>query len=213
MAIAIGESVLRAGSATTLDCTLSVATEGQLLVAIHAISSVATPTISGSGWTRIVNLLSGVSARIQVWWKVAGASEPTTITFTNGVTVDNSGAVLRYTGAHATAPYVNDSDGTSGSDATVEPGTAGGSGADYLLAAFYTTDAGISVNDPGTYSVIDSVASNGTLYLLDKQDTSSDAPTFELDVTPTVWVAANMAFDAAAGFGGMNRHLQNLGAR
>lgn len=72
----------------------STPAEGNLLViqaSERAGNGHAAYTISGSGWTKVVGrdveLANGDARRnLAVWWKIAGASEPTSITIDNGTT-------------------------------------------------------------------------------------------------------------------------------
>jgi hypothetical protein len=67
----------------------STPTVGNLLCVTSCERSDTTLSIGGSGWTeRISNVLTGNATyrrSIKMWTKIAGASEPTAITVTNGV--------------------------------------------------------------------------------------------------------------------------------
>jgi hypothetical protein len=93
--------------------------QGDLLLA--AISVDGTPNISPpTGWTTIREGNSGTQVRLEVYYKVAGASEPSSYTFTwsRYNTQQAAGAILRYSGVNTTAP-INTSG--IGSGTTISP--------------------------------------------------------------------------------------------
>lgn len=201
MAIAIAESPTNGVSGgTSCAVTLSAATEGHTLIAIMILRADIDWAISGSGWT-LNEDSSGLGAgAIRVWSKVAGASEPTTVTF-SGASSTGLGTVIRLTGAHATTPFVNDSGATEGADDAPIPGTFGGSGTDLALAVIYLVGGtGLTVSnwDGYTEQVLYDPGSPGDILAVGyKASTASEGPTFTLDASAT-WIAYGMGIDAAA---------------
>lgn len=91
----------------SLAITLPAApTAGNLLIAVA--NADATVTHDGSGWTAGPSIIDGNGAYL--WWKVAGASEPATVTFTPSVSDYITAGLLEYSG-NAASPF--DVSGTS----------------------------------------------------------------------------------------------------
>ena len=77
--------------------------KGDLLILILAkdgIGSIYTP----SGWTQMVHESTGGAARLGVFYKVAGSSEPSYYTISWSGYEEAVGAILRYSGAHTSDP-------------------------------------------------------------------------------------------------------------
>lgn len=82
-------------SAASLTVTLGATpTTGNLLVAWA--NSNATVTIGSAGWAAGPSVIDGNGAYL--WWKVAGASEPSSVTFTPSVSDSTSAGLLEYSG-------------------------------------------------------------------------------------------------------------------
>lgn len=86
-------------------------TAGNLLIAWA--NSNATVTIGGTGWTAGPSIIDGNGAYF--WWKVAGASEPASVTFTPSVSDNVAAGLLEYSGNTATPFDVSSSSMHSGS--------------------------------------------------------------------------------------------------
>ena len=197
MALTFVECPGSAGKSTTVVVNLAAANVGDLLVAITGSSDNQTPTISGSGWTNSEHVVNGTVAQLTVWWKIAGASEPTSITFTYGSAVPNAGCVYRITGA-AASPFVNDSGGATGSDATAECGTAGGGSAAGKIAAAYWATSGTASGATNGYSVRGTFSSASQTMIVadDLADGTSEGTTITLSAS-AVWAGSNASFAAA----------------
>lgn len=95
MAFARVQNASDGTNATSLPITLSAApTAGNLLIAWA--NSDATVTIGGTGWTAGPSVIDGNGA--YTWWKVAGASEPASMTFTPSVSDYTTAGILEYSG-------------------------------------------------------------------------------------------------------------------
>jgi hypothetical protein len=126
----------------------STPTQGNLLVAVGHASANRTPTIP-AGWN--LALETGGSADTVVFYKVAGAGEPATVTFSvSGSAVFMGLAIFEYRGLHDVQSEVLDrtvfgttSSATSISTGTTQPTTQD----DELLVASVATNATRSFNN------------------------------------------------------------------
>ena len=199
MALTFVECPGGSGKSSTVVVNLSAANAGDLLVAATGSANNDTPTISGSGWTLIRKVSNGTSCQISVWYKIAGASEPTSITFTYGAGVNNAAAVFRATGSSA-SPLVNESGGATGNDATAECGTAGGSTAAGKLAmAFWDAGSTTVSGASNGYTVRGDIDSgNVTLVVAeDLADATSEDTTITLSLGTGRWAGLNIGLAAA----------------
>lgn len=122
--------------------------EGDVLVAFITVNWTSTPTITPpSGWTQVGTWgASGASStHAGVWYKVAGASEPTSYTWTISTTMTDSGsAIVRYTPTAPTTPPGIIDAAAAGSTATpaVAPSVTTTGTGDTLIALFTASTAG-----------------------------------------------------------------------
>lgn len=79
--------------------------QGDVMVAAVAVRP-SSATISASGWTlvRRVDNASGNSNSLAIYYKVAGASEPTTYSFTFNTSAGAAGGIRAFTGVDLTTP-------------------------------------------------------------------------------------------------------------
>ncbi|MEZ6318282.1 MAG: LamG domain-containing protein [Phycisphaerales bacterium] len=88
---------------TTIDLTLPTGTaEGDLLIAALAVDGAADGFVAPAGWNLLYD--SDLAPTLMVWWKLAGASEATTHTFTWGSAEKAYGWMMRFTGHDPTTP-------------------------------------------------------------------------------------------------------------
>lgn len=199
MSLTFEESVSATGKSTTVNVNLSAATEDHLLVAVSVNTGVSDPSISGSGWTVGTNTLNGVTVRTKSWWKVAGAGEPTSITFTWGGGVNACGAALRLSGVDTADAFENDGGSVAGgSDASAECGTAGGgTAAGKVCYAGFDDTTVLSGVDSGFTNRVDVDQGNCSLYVAtDEADGSSENPVITA-TTSAIWAAGHLAFNSA----------------
>lgn len=83
---AVNNTALTGGAAQTITTSYpTTPVEGRLLVAVYAPRTVFANILGtgapAEGWSNAVNLNRGTTMNISIWWKVAGASEPTAVTF------------------------------------------------------------------------------------------------------------------------------------
>lgn len=211
MALAFVEAPGNSGKGATVVVTLAAANVGDLLVAYTASTDTQSPTISGTGWTQHERVV-GTGVQLSCWWKLAGASEPTSITFTYSPAVNNCAVVWRGTGASG---FNADSGGGTGNDATAECGTAGGGGAaGKIAAAAWAATTALLSWSLGYTNRADIDSGNISIYVADDlADGSSEAATATLLTGTGQWAGTNSAWNIATAFGAMNRHLQNMGVR
>lgn len=106
--------------------------QGQLLLVSIIISAnvTITPPSNTVPWNTTVN-----AAGVKGYWKVAGASEPSSYTFVRGANTNAIvGTIVRLTGAHATAPIdaAAAQAGTSGTNIII-PSLTAGAAASFLI--------------------------------------------------------------------------------
>lgn len=200
-------------SGTTNVVTLGSAPEGHGLVAIIGAQGALDPSISGSGWTEIQNTQNGLNVRLKSWRKVAGASEPTSITFTFSGSIDAIGCVYRFSGIDTADFMENSAGGATGSDESAECGTAGGGTADFKLC--YVAWRGVTspsdLSDGYLQDVEETVGSLVLWTATDMADGSSESPVFVADTTGD-WVANNISMNGLS-VGGAHHLMRMLGAR
>lgn len=99
MGFARVQNAVNNNNGASLTVTLGAGpTAGNLLIAWA--NSNATVTIGGTGWTAGPSVIDGNGAYF--WWKVAGSSEPASVTFTPSVSDNVSAGLLEYSGNTAT---------------------------------------------------------------------------------------------------------------
>lgn len=114
MAFARVQNAAGGVDASSLTVTLAAApTAGNLLIAVA--NADATVTIGGSGWTAGPSVIDGNGAYL--WWKIAGSSEPSAVTFTPSVSDYITAGLLEYSGNSAT-PFDAASSSTHSGSAT-----------------------------------------------------------------------------------------------
>lgn len=92
-----------ASDGTTIDLTVPTGTaEGDLLVAVLAVDGAADGFVAPAGWNLLYD--SDLAPTLMVWWKLAGASESTTHTFTWGSAEKAYGWMMRFTGHDPASP-------------------------------------------------------------------------------------------------------------
>ena len=82
-------------------------TIGDLLIAAVATDGDSSSSLSapgGGGWTLINRDDYDYDVTLGVWWKIAGASEPSSYTFTWSGSQQAYGWIMRFTGYHSTSP-------------------------------------------------------------------------------------------------------------
>lgn len=92
------------------------------MIAVVVTDGVTAPA-APAGWTLIESgNAPGSAATMYSWWKIAGASEPTSYIFSWGSPIEDSvGAILRYSGANATSPIDVSDQATGASTSATAP--------------------------------------------------------------------------------------------
>jgi hypothetical protein len=124
------------------DVTRPAVAEGDLMVLFvtmyHSDRTLTLP----AGWA-VIQTLDGnspFSGEMTAYWKVAGASEPTTYALSaggGGGATDFSAVIIKYTGAHATAPIQISAQLSNASSTSVPVPSVTTTTSDTLLVAFY----------------------------------------------------------------------------
>lgn len=110
MAVSFAERVASSGAASTsvvLSTSGMTVSSGDLLVAFFATAATTTDAVSAkpsSDWTDALSTVSADGEMLFVSWKVAGAGEPSSYTWTMTESRAYHGVVARYTGADTTTP-------------------------------------------------------------------------------------------------------------
>lgn len=112
---------------TTVTTTLgSTPTSGNLLVAVHSVvqTSVAANVTPPAGWTLAKAQSYGSSSRnrLAVYYKVAGGSESTSVTFTDATAGSHTLEIFEYSGTSGTVDVTSGASITSGSATTATCG-------------------------------------------------------------------------------------------
>jgi len=122
---------------------------GDLLVAAVATDGNTTASLAAAGWTVINVTDQGGAVTFGVWWKLAGASESSTYTFTWSGSEQAYGWIMRFTGHDPASPVdANSNDAGSGSAASSPSVTTTVDNALILRLGGFDDDD-ITAGDPG----------------------------------------------------------------
>lgn len=133
------------GSTATIDVSKPAGTiEGDLMIMVGATGSAARTWTGDTGWTEVAD--QNAIPNLRVAYKVAGASEPATYTFTiNSATTNGiSAAILTYRGA----AYDTIGTFTTGTDPLVLPSVSPSVGFSRLIAAGARSAASVTLGTP-----------------------------------------------------------------
>lgn len=135
---------------------------GRLMVAVLGWGN-RTLSSAPSGWTLAASN-TGAFFKTVAYWKIAGGSEPASYDWVFSGTVSAVGAILHYSGAHATTP-VDDADaGNSTSTASWDAPTSTTTGADRTIVRGVAYDAVRTLTFPsGPTSRVDQKDSGSSL--------------------------------------------------
>lgn len=137
-------------------------TQGNLLVVAMAWRSNATITSVPTGWNLATNGGDQAGVDSAIYYKIAGASEPTGHTFTFSVATQKAGAALEYSG-------VTTLDKVSGNVGSNTAGTTGATGtlstANELVVALFSNNVSTeswSAHDNGLTEIVEVASANAT---------------------------------------------------
>ncbi|MFC4006652.1 hypothetical protein ACFOY2_05430 [Nonomuraea purpurea] len=190
-------AVTSASSATpSYTCDRPTVVASDLMLAFQVadlgtLADMSTPT-GGTTWQLLAQRSWNGIAGGKVWWKVAGASEPSTYGFAQEGTADGVVIVASVSGARTTTPVVAQT-GTDGNSLTVPTPGITPTGADDLelrCAIGQGPEAAVTFTQPAGYTLHTQVQSG--LYpaeALASKALTSGAPTGVLNFTvvPDVW--------------------------
>jgi hypothetical protein len=162
------ETCGQSSNATTLTIAKPAGTAaGDVLIAHIGVAN--SPSISDpAGWTPIPALRGTVNGDQQLvsWYRIAGASEPSTYTFTTGAGTDGiAGGVVAYTGVDTSAPFAGTPTQTINESITVTdvlPNGVGAAAGSLRVSAVVTDDMGASTYDAPLVEMCDEVNGTGT---------------------------------------------------
>jgi hypothetical protein len=132
---------------TSATATLAVApTAGNLLVAWA--NSDATVTIGGAGWTAGPVVIDGNGA--YAWWKIAGAGEPSAVTFTPSVSDWIVAGLVEYSGLAGSPFDISGTSMISGSSTTSTTAVTVATSADHdlVVGLAHLHSAGVGLAEP-----------------------------------------------------------------
>lgn len=176
--------------------------QGNLLIASVVTDGNNAATLSppvGQGWTLIARNVQGTSVTLGVWWKLAGASEPSTHQWTWTAQEQAYGWMMRFTGHSPTAP-INDFATTGGTASAPASLGASPTVTDTMIVrlggfdnASITLDSpGLTTNGPHTPITMDSSSaatgvncSGGAGYKTQAAAGNSGLSSFALTATQT----------------------------
>lgn len=230
MALTRVQTAVSANQADPGSATFTVGpTEGNLLVALVSNRSgqslgVGTATISGSGWTQIIGRdteLADADHRraIAAFWKVAGASEPSTIEIDNGQTDTKAVILAEYNddaaGTWDFAEKADNDNGVTNGATSIGTGTTASTSGNQLIVTLFsrrnnatTPDATVTFTTAG--NVFSTALGSFASQLASGFSTSSSAgtktDTASTDSDNSGLSAAIMVFTATAGGGGGATH-------
>jgi len=115
---------------------------GDLLVACITVEKGSDATIAATGWTPILRTDNSTDAGLATFYKIAGASEPTTYTFE--LTGQKWAAGISRITGYSTAKPIDVSGGQTGAPGDVTAPSVTTTAANTLALAFYTNKKGTS---------------------------------------------------------------------
>ncbi len=108
---------------------------GDVMLAVVDVK--ASPTVTGpTGWTLVSNTVNGSNLRQLVYWRVATPMEPGGYTWSYGENRAASGAIMVYSGVHATAPVETFSAATGSTTEITAPSVSSSFDGARIVGAF-----------------------------------------------------------------------------
>ncbi len=135
---------------TKLVLAKPVVTEGDLLLASVAINGGSAAVIHApTGWSQILRTDNDISVSLVSYWKIAGASEPSTYTWTIDGQTTAEGSITPYSGIDFSNP-IDSFAGNYGFGTIATTASAIASSDNSMVVALFAADIGKSTN-AGTY--------------------------------------------------------------
>lgn len=94
------------------------------------------------GWTQIQQANIGTGARLGVWYKIAGPSEPTSYTFTLGLSDNVTGSIITVTNVDTANPININAAGSGNSATATAPSVTTTVDNTFMVAIAGTDDSG-----------------------------------------------------------------------
>jgi hypothetical protein len=190
-----------ANGATTLSISKPAGVvEGNVMVA--AVTAAGTGTVTApSGWTAIKSLTQGTALRQASYYKVAGASEATSYSWSLGSNRSASGGIAAYSGVNQTVPIDASASGGGESGNATAPSATASAANDLGIAAASFAAATSATPDATTAERFDIASTSNTSELADFAQASA-GPTTAKTITPLVstgaWIAQTIALRDAS---------------
>jgi hypothetical protein len=200
--ITVGSSVTATTTKTTMAISKPSGTaSGQVMVASVSWASSAAMT-PPSGWTLVADTSAAAgSVRQATYVKVAGASEPTSYTFTWSTRPNASGGITTYSGVNATVPVDASADATGASGNPVAPAVTTSSANDRVIVAAASDAVTSFTTASGTTERFDIASGSSTQELADFAQATAGATTAKTQVpavTTGSWTAQTIALRDAS---------------
>ncbi len=164
---------------------------GDALIAQVTVSGTAAAVTAPAGWTSVRSSTNGTALRQITYRRQAGASEPSTYSWTFSTATAASGTVLAYRGALG-ASFVNVSSGATGTGTSLIASSVTTTVANALLVDLYGVAASTSFVPPAGMTFRSEVSSSGTTSgaaeVLQPTAGASAAPTSTAGVSGA-WIA------------------------
>lgn len=151
-----------AGSRTLVLNKPNGTVNGDVMVAHVAVNTASTAITAPSGWTLIRSNQTSGSLKMSTFYRVAGASEPTSYTWTFGASQPASGGISVFSGVNKTSPVLTSSGKYNDSTATVSFSQVNTTVANTMVLAVVSVSGNTTVSAP-----------SGLTERYDKNNTSS----------------------------------------
>lgn len=143
MAVSITQTVGGASTGTSQALTISVPVSGHLLVVVHYCGGTATPT-GPTGFTQGKQTAAATAGKTTVWWRVADASEGTSLSVGSGASsVLNAAVFFELDAGQAWSATPTHTDGES-SGAAATSGTVTASAATTVANTYAVVGVGVA---------------------------------------------------------------------
>ncbi len=142
---------LETGSVTSITISVPTGTaENDVLFAAVATDGDVVVSPDAGGWTQEINAANGTELNLDVWWRVATASEPSSYSFSWSGNETSCGSMYRFSNIDTTTPVTGKvADGDSTSVITCPSTTSGGGKWTLRLAAADDNDITTDTGMPG----------------------------------------------------------------
>jgi hypothetical protein len=186
--------------ATSLAITKPTGSQGDVLVA--TVSATATGSITPpSGWSVVLETTQGSAIRQATYYKVAGASEPSSYSWSLGSSRTASGGIVDYSGVNQTVPIDATASGSGSSGNAAIPSVTTSAAGDQVLALVSVATGTTVTPDPSTTGRYEKSSNSTTSEAADFAQASAGT-TATKTATPSkstsAWIAQTIALRDAS---------------